>query len=379
MLLSHSWSWRRRLFVLDDFFPNLLTGFRVAEYNAYLEVFPRLRVLSSNRDFSEHWRAYASLYPTLAARVTPFKNVLPRDCRLAYMNFLNNAFAFLGQLERRQVPFLVTLYPGGGLGLEEPESDAKLNIVLSSPLLQGIIATQRVTLDYVQGRNVRRVPTYFIPGIVANPLYFTPLTSRRYFGENKDTLDICFVAEKYMPGGVDKGYPTFIATAHALARHDRRIFFHVVGNFGQEDGDVSQLGQRIQFYGRLPTSELRQFFSRMDLILSPNQPFKLRAGSFDGFPTGACVEAALCGVGIVATDILNQNPGYVDGKTILLVSPDVSLIVDRISALLADPEKLVSMARSGQTVTSQLYAPERQIGERLSILRAVAERHNIVL
>ena len=30
--------------ILDDFFPNLLTGFRVAEYNALLDRFPGLRV-----------------------------------------------------------------------------------------------------------------------------------------------------------------------------------------------------------------------------------------------------------------------------------------------------------------------------------------------
>jgi lipopolysaccharide transport system ATP-binding protein len=32
-------------FILDDFFPNLLTGFRVAEYNAHLQSFPQMQIM----------------------------------------------------------------------------------------------------------------------------------------------------------------------------------------------------------------------------------------------------------------------------------------------------------------------------------------------
>ena len=47
-------------------------------------------------------------------------------CPLVYVNFLNNAIAYLPWLLEHRVPFVTTLYPGGGFGLHEAASDAKL-------------------------------------------------------------------------------------------------------------------------------------------------------------------------------------------------------------------------------------------------------------
>ena len=117
----------------------------------------------------------------------------------------------------------------------------------------------------------------------------------------------------------------------------------------------------------------------MDLIVSPNQPYLLHPGNFDGFPTGCCVEAALCGVAVMATDALQQNPGYVDGESMLMLdaASEVSLaqqIEIRIRQILADPAVLTRIGQAGQVFTRELYAPERQIGERQRILRSVAQR-----
>jgi hypothetical protein len=56
-------------------------------------------------------------------------------------------------------------------------------------------------------------------------------------------------------------------------------------------------------------------------------------GNFDGFPTGACVEAALCEVAIMATDALQQNPGFVDQQSILLLDHDGEPLPEQISAI----------------------------------------------
>jgi len=71
-----SWAWPRwskpadELVVLDDFFPNLLTGFRVAEYNAYLGAFDNLRVLTALSGFATEHARYAARYPQFAPVVT---------------------------------------------------------------------------------------------------------------------------------------------------------------------------------------------------------------------------------------------------------------------------------------------------------------------
>lgn len=369
--------------VLDDFFPNLLTGFRVAEYNAHLQSFPQLSVLSSVGDFALQHTQYAEHYPEHANRVRPYASGWLAGAGLAYINFLNNAHQFLPALQQHQVPFVLTLYPGGGFGLHEPDSDAKLAAVLTSPLLQAIIVTQPITQDYLQRfaaeRGLVLVPLHRIDGVVANPLYFASDHDIRTasFAAGKATLDICFVAERYMSQGANKGYPEFIAAALALADVPELRWHIVGGGFTREELDISHLGERIQFHGRLTTQELRQFYADMDLIVSPNQPYLLHPGNFDGFPTGCCVEASLCGVTIMATDALAQNPGYIDGESIVLLDmaagiPLAQQIETHIRTLYANPAALARLGQAGQEVTRRLYAPERQIGQRQDILRSVA-------
>lgn len=368
----------RRLVVLDDFFPNVLTAFRVAEYNALLQALPDLRVYSSLGEFSRFHAQYATLYPEHADRVQPYGPQSLTDADFVYLNFLNNAVQFLPDLEQRGIPFLLTLYPGGGLGLHEAESDAKLLRVLSSPLLRGIITTQPITRSYVQAfahqHGLPKPALDHIPGGVIHPLYFsgTSLPSRVYYGQDKPVCDIAFVAEKYMPLGANKGYPEFIEAALALADVPA-LRFHVVGSFTPADIDASSLGTRIRWYGTLESSQLRQLLSTIDLIVSPNRPFTLHPGNFDGFPTGGCVEAALTGVAVMATDELGQNVSYRDGEDILLIKPNPIEIAQRIRALVATPERLAQIAQKGQQLTRQLFAPEVQIGRRMAVLRKVSQ------
>ncbi|MFP3670564.1 hypothetical protein SB717_36370, partial [Priestia sp. SIMBA_032] len=88
----------------------------------------------------------ATRYPEFAERVEPYTVDELRGASLAWMTFLNNAAYFLDDLEATETPFVVTLYPGGGLNLGDPEADAKLAAVLASPMLRAVITTQpRVT------------------------------------------------------------------------------------------------------------------------------------------------------------------------------------------------------------------------------------------
>ena len=182
---------RRSVVVLDDFFPNLLSAFRVAEYNWYLKRFPRLIIYSTNPDFNTVHAVYAQRYPQYADRVKPYVESSLSDCAFAYINFLNNAYHFLPDLSSHCIPFIMTLYPGGGFGLEEAESDAKLDQILGSPLLRGIITTQSVTLDYLKAKGCT-VPIHFIYGGVMHPIYFEGITKNRSTALISGTLKYMF-------------------------------------------------------------------------------------------------------------------------------------------------------------------------------------------
>lgn len=369
--ISRWWTSRRRppWLILDDFFPNLLTGFRVAEYNAYLRADPALRVLSAYPHFDAEWARYRAAYPQLATRVEPYSAEKLAGCRLAYVNFLNNAAMFLDELERHRLPFVLTLYPGGGFGLDEPESDAKLARVLGSKLLRHVVTTQAVTTRYVEARLDGRVPVSEIFGVVANPAYFDAPAERAYYRAGKAGLDICFVAEKYMPRGENKGYPAFIEAAVALARECPEASFHVVGSFTEHDLDVSPLAGRLRFHGRLDTPELMHFFHDMDVIVSPNRPFLLHPGNFDGFPTGCCVEASLCGVAVIASDPLALNHGrYRDGQDMLISPPDAVAIVERVRELCGAPQRISAIGRAGRETSRRLFDPANQIARRKALI-----------
>ena len=377
-------------FILDDFFPNLLTGFRVAEYNAHLQSFPQMQIMSSLAEFTDHFSAYRALYPELAPRIGHYAPSRLQGAKFAYITFLNNAHQYLNDLSHFQIPFVLNLYPGGGLGLNDAESDQKLLRVLASPLLKAVIVTQPVVENYLaqlaSSHGLNLPPLHLIQGVVANPDYFNPNLTQHgpRYGSGKDSLDVCFVAENYMAGAANKGFPEFVQAMQGLHNVPQLRLHLVGGGYKPADYEVPGLGSSIRYHGRLSTTQLREFFAQMDIIVSPNRPGLLHAGNFDGFPTGACVEAALCQVAMVATDALQQNPGYTDKTSIFLLQHEgqdaqdaqtvpVALQIEQVIRHLAlHPELLSQVAKQGQLLTQNLYAPEKQIASRQDILRKAA-------
>jgi lipopolysaccharide transport system ATP-binding protein len=357
--------------ILDDFFPNLLTGFRIAEYNAYLRRFPLLNIYSTLADFGAQLRNYSRLYPELAPRVKRFSGG-PRPS-FAYLNFLNNAADFLPFLELRKTPFVFTLYPGGGFGIDHATSDDKLARVCASSCLKHIIVTQRCTADYLRARHPC-VPQTLVYGCVINPLYFADaVATRAWFGSGKSTFDICFVAEKYMPQGHNKGYPTFIDAGRRVAAVIPETRLHVVGGFTPDDWPLDGLAGKVTHHGRLTTQALREFFARMDVIASPNVPFTLHPGNFDGFPTAACAEASLSGVAMVVADVLGLNTEYRTGRELVIATPEVDTFAEVLLTLGRDPDWLRSLALAGQQKSRTLFAPELQIEPRLAVIEREAQ------
>jgi lipopolysaccharide transport system ATP-binding protein len=360
-----------RLVVLDDFFPNLLTGFRIAEYNAYLAHWPQAEVLSSQPHFAACHLQYAARFPQWAGRVRPYSPDALAGATLAYMNFLNNAVQFLPALQARGLPFVLTLYPGGGFGIDAADSDRKLRQALSSPLLRALVVTTPVIAGYLAEfarREALDLPEVAeVPGVVVSPVYFGG-AERSFLGAGKHAADVCFVAEKYMERGVNKGYPEFVAAAQAVAAADPAVRFHVVGSFSADDVDLGPLAGRLRFHGTLPTGELRRFLLDMDAIVAPSRPFTLHEGNFDGFPTGACVEAAACGVAVLAADPLRQNRLFEDGESIVLIDNAPDAIADALLGVLRDPARLRSIGLAGQAVVRRFYGPEQQIGRRISLI-----------
>ena len=370
------------LIILDDLFPYELSSWRFAEYNGYLRHYPTAVAYSTGdtmgyfvketRSFLSILVEYADQHPEMRGRVQLFHPSRWLRGKLGYVMFLRNADRFLDVLEANKLPFVMQLFPGGGFELNQPESDRQLARVCNSPYLQHIIATQSVTRDYLiaKGFCPPEKITYIYAAVLPMAQYLNSALARPAYPVGKPTLDLCFVASKYMPEGRDKGYDLFIAAAHLLAPQFPALRFHVVGSFGEADIPLGGLAGKIQFYGNRPTAWFVDFYVRMDAIVSPNRPFVLAPGAFDGFPTGCCLEAGAAGVAIFCTDALGQNASFIDGEDIVLLDADAEDVARKLGAYLADPDRLQALGQATRRSIAHFYDEQARLQDRLDVLNA---------
>jgi glycosyltransferase involved in cell wall biosynthesis len=359
--------------ILDDTFPWLGTGFRVLEFNEYLRVFRNCIVYSTIHSYPQARKRYVQYYPEYASRIFRFSRHINFDCRLIYIVFLHNAYAFLPFIERFKIPFVLELYPGGFFRLGEDISDRQLAQVCGSSLLKKIIVTQSIAYSYLIENKLCATEklAYIYGGVINVPQNIGP---RKIYPFDKATFDICFTAYKMMPLGQDKGYDIFIRVANELLKRDDRFRFHVVGTFDEKDIDISEIRSHLHFYGPRTSDFFCEYYLDKDMILSPNRPFVLAKGAFDGIPTGSVLEAGAYGVAMFCTDQLKLTEGvFRHGENIIIIDTDTDSIVNEIWRYYQDVGNLYRIAQNGQITIAEVYSKERQLGSRIQIIQDVLD------
>ena len=171
-----------------------------------------------------------------------------------------------------------------------------------------------------------------------------------------------------MPLGIDKGFNVFIEAALELSKKYNFIRFHCIGGFDKNEVEVAALSNSIAFYGYLNFEDLQSIFQNMDVILSPNKPFVLTKGSFDGFPLGTVIEAACNQVVVLATDYLQENTIFEDQVDFLKIEASQESIVNAVEFLIQNPSKLYEIAENGQRKFKNAFSDKVQMNPRISIL-----------
>lgn len=361
-----------KLLIIDDLFPQALSAFRFAEFNAYLERFPQARVsatgasfyfINEQRSLAEVIAEYEENYPQFAGRVTAIpESGLDLSDALAYVIFINNAYQYLPDFEKAGCPFVFTLYPGGGFQMNNEASDDKLRKVFASPCFKKVIVTQNVTYKYLMDNGlVDPDKVEFIFGGVSPEFPYAPPRLE------KKTFDICFVGHK----SLHKGYREFVQMARDIIPFCPDARFHMVGNYTRADFNMEGLIGRLALHGRLFTKDFPPFYSEMDIIVSPNTDDLAKSGYFDGFPTGCCVEAGACGCGMITADTLKQNIMFVDGKELAIIEPTAQSSAEKVKFYYNNKTALTAMRLYGQEAIRKTYSPRRQIEPRIEILKSV--------
>jgi len=380
---------RDKFVVIDSTFPQKKPfAFRNTEINEYLK---RIRDSSvytmypmqpgpdawfrhgygmSPTQFKDNKDGYARHYPKNSHRIHLLSEKKRYRFKLAYSFFLAETYVLLPFFEKNKVPFIFVLYPGGAFGLNNEGSDGMLKKLFSSRYFRGVITTQDITKNYLISKEL--CPKEKICAIYGGFVQFKQheVLERSYYGRDKDTLDICFVAAKYSKKGVDKGYDVFIEVAKRVVASCDSVRFHVVGGFSETDIDVGDIEERITFYGYRDKEFLLSFYKDMDIFLSPGRAGMLYEGNFDGFPLG--IDAAFCGSAMLVTDPLKLNEGkYVDNEEIVIIDVNVENIAEKIGYFFRNPEDLIRVARKGQARTQDLFDIDKQISKRIEFFRSL--------
>jgi glycosyltransferase involved in cell wall biosynthesis len=174
-----------------------------------------------------------------------------------------------------------------------------------------------------------------------------------------------------MPQGIDKGYDVFIEVAHLLAKKYDFVKFHVIGGFDANDIDVSVISDKIVFYGYQKFENLESIFKSIDIIISPNKSFVLNEGSFDGFPLGTVVEAALNGVLAIISDDLNQNATFINNEELIIIKSDAVAIEKELINLIENPARIIEIAHRGQLKFQEVYSNTIQMKPRIDLLNEI--------
>lgn len=365
----------KKIIIFDDYFPNVKTGFRVAEYNYYLNNYPNSIIYSFNPYFDYFYKEYINYYPQYKNRVLKFCDDKNFDqnmesCTLCYTVFINNAFNYLPYFEKYNKPFIFTLYPGGGFDLYIKETDRKLNMVCKSKLLKKIIVTQSITNSYILDNRFSPIEKveFIFGGVTHLDLLNIKMNNKKLYKKDKATFDVCFVSGKYMNKGLDKGYDIFIEVCRQLSKMLNDIRFHIVGGFDRNELDVSEFEDKIVFYGMRNEDFFEEFYKDKDIILSPNLPYKLYPGGFDGFPTTCCVDAALNGTAVFCTDELGLNNCFENEKHLCIISTDVNEIVKKVNYYYNNPKVLYDLSLEGQSKFKEIFSESNQMEKRIKII-----------
>jgi len=369
------------LLIFDTIYPHPVSGFRFEEFTVLLTAFRDSKIIMSTAGYpilktpvTEHKKHIAHLLQLnkpLRSKLKINKGFININASLFYCLFAGNIFVNLKWLDKYKIPFIFTLYPGGGFKVDDGISDMQLEKIFASPMFKKVFVTQLYTRDYLINKNFCKPENieYIFGGVVPQNSLIKDLTDKRSYLINKTTFDICFCAAKYTPRGEDKGYDVFIDFARQIATKYDFIRFHIIGGFTENDLDITMIKDKIHFYGYQKFEALETIYKSMDVLVSPNKPFVLSKGAFDGFPLGTVVEAVLNGVVGIISDALNQNNIFIPNEELIIIESNSKSIEKEIIDLINQPEKLYFISEKGREKFVKVFSNEIQMEPRIELIR----------
>lgn len=383
------------LIVVDNWFPaKPFLGFRVAEFKWLLTHVEKCKFITLSKviyKFSEWKKEKDKLYlfsmPVSVRRYNKNKKLCadtlkidksklsfledrPYKAKGAYCLFLTTAYLTRKFFEKNKIPFAFTLFPGEHLKFNNRFSDNMLKQVLTSPMFRGCFITQKIIYDYVVRKGFcDKSKLYYSYGGGFTQYKENTILPKITYPVEKKTIDICFVAFRYMPKGYDKGFDVVLDVAKILVPKYPNLHFHFVGNNTLDDfnKDYSEIQKNLHFYGIQNADFFPQFYAKMDIALSPNRKVNIPYRGFDGFPLQN--ESCIYGVALFCSDEWKMNDKWREGKDIVIIKPDAKLCADTLDEYLRNMKKVYEIGRNGEKFCKKYFNIEYQQADRAKFLK----------
>ena len=380
---------RYDLVIIDDTMPNIMSAYRTYEFSYYIKNVPNVAMyciidfqigkkryfdhysIPNITTFAKYKNEFIDLFKVDSSKILPLRKWTKITADFAYIVFLNNAYAFIDYLEERNIKFILELYPGGGFEIDkECDGYHKLVRVLSSKCLANVIVTQKVSKQFLLDNKLcspdRIVYVYGV--ILAQNLFGLP-SKTIFFGVNKNVLDICFVSNKYMPQGLNKGYDIFIGMAIKLLGFFKNLKFHIVGGYNKDDIAIGEdIISHFYFYKHIEATKFIDFYKDKDIFIAPCRPFLLSKGNFDGFPTGTCCDAGLNELCMLVSDELELNEIFTDKVDMFFLKNDVDEFVSQVEFLYKNPSEIYRVGKNGKNTLNEKVNIKDQLNDRLQVI-----------
>ena len=274
---------------------------------------------------------------------------------------------FLARIAARAAGVKRVAYTGHGFLFNQPAPWPRRAASLVMELIAGRLTDLFFTVSTEEAADARRLRLHADPRPVGNgrdPARFRPDPAARAriraeLGVPRDRVAIVAVSRLVR----HKGYPELLAAMRDL---DAELW--VAGErLGSDRGEdmepyfaASGLGSRLRRLGY--REDIPALLAAADIFVLPSH--------FEGLPMSV-IEAMLCALPVVATDIRGPREQVIDGVTGLLVAPaQVPPLAAALRRLAGDAALRARMGAAGRTRALDLYDEARVVARTLDLLLA---------
>jgi len=259
-------------------------------------------------------------------------------------------------------------YTCHGFLFNQPGPAWRRGLSLALEWAAGRITDRYFTVSAEEAADARRLGIH--PGATAvlngrDPALFRPdpaarAALRAEFGAGSDDCVIVAVSRLVR----HKGYPELLAAAAATPG----VTLWVVGErLASDHGEdlephfaraAAAMGRRFRRLGY--RHDVARVLAAADVFALPSH--------FEGLPMSV-IEAMLCGLPVVATDIRGPREMVVPGETGLLVPPaTIAPLAEALAVLAADPARRAGMGVAGRARAVALFDEAKVVGHTLDLL-----------